>query len=113
MLACDALSDHTQQKVARVAVQVLFTGREVQPALTDDQVKQFFFRVQVFVGQATQIHQGQVIAQAAGVMDKMPERDRIGIAWHLGQVLAHTIIQRQVTPVFQDSDDRGSELLTG
>ena len=77
-----------QQGVAAVAVQLLFTGDEIELSLTPQHHQDIFLGDHVVQAPARQGQQVPLIPQPARVIQEMPQGDRFAEIVDLGQVLS-------------------------
>src|ERR1700720_1491346 len=91
-LAADALNNYRKQEKSGVAVEKVAAGSEVEGLLPDDQ------RERVGVGghaggiDSGELHQAEVIAQAAGVIQQLQDGDFLSVGRQLGNVLPNVIV---------------------
>src|SRR5688500_5183579 len=111
MFPRDPFGHISKQEITCVAIKEFATGLEIQSFLFCDQVENEFLGIDVFVRQSLSVHQGQVVAKSACVVDKVSDGDAVCVCWHFRQVLADGIIERKESLCRQDGDDRSCELL--
>ncbi len=105
-----ARDDNRQQHVAGVAVQEFRARLEVERALAPDQIEQATVGQRTVGGPAGEGEQAEVVAQAAGVVQQMAERDRPAEVRHLRHVRSHVVVERDDARVGEERDGRGGEL---
>src|SRR5580704_3602657 len=91
-LSASALDDQAEHPVTGVAVEMAFAGSEVQFSLAFCQLQYVVHTVRIVESAAGETHQLPSVAQSAGMVDKVTDRDRGVVIGQLGQVLADTIV---------------------
>ncbi len=110
-LPAHPLYDHRQQEKSRVAVEPVASRRKIQSLLPYDHPQCIFVRRHtVYVG-ARQLHQRQVIAQAAGVVQQLQNRDFLPVIRKLGNVFADIVVDGKLSLFLKQQDARRRELL--
>ena len=100
-----------QQPEAGIGIEVLAAGFEVQPFELAERLQHVGIGVGGVVSQAAQRHDHQVVANAAGVVDQMPDPDRIGPVREVGEMFPQRIFERQEPLILGDQHRRHRELL--
>ncbi len=112
-LSRNPLHDLGEQEEARVAVEVLVSGLEVQRFLPDDGVERVLAGGHVLPVDPTEIEELQVITQAAGVLHQVPDGDRGPVPGNLGNVLPHLVVDVELSVLLQEKNGEHRELLRG
>jgi hypothetical protein len=107
----DALHDQGEQGVGRVRINDLGAGFEVEASLSRQCPEYVGLGVEVVSTPPRQIEDLALLAQAAGVVDQVRDRDRPTVVGNLRQVLADVVIQRQKAVLNEQSDRECGELL--
>src|ERR1044071_963784 len=103
--------DHRQEKEAAVAVEVLGAGLEVRcPLAGEDRQGVAVSRYRLFLNPAP-AQQVEVVPEAAGMVQQMPDGDGPGVAGNLREVLLNLIVQRQLAVLGQEHHRKRGELL--
>ena len=87
--------DHTQQHITRIAVRILRARFEADVLLPREDLQDELFVVIAVGGKSGESDQWPIVADAAGVVQQMPDRDRVGVLGYLRYVFADVIVERQ------------------
>ncbi len=109
--ARDPRHDQAQQDIVGVAVHPLRTGREVELALAADSVQQVLSVHDVFVAPAREVQQHLGIAQTAGLVDEVSDRDRLAEVRKLRHVPVNVVVQRELAVLDEQLNREGGDLL--
>ena len=111
-LAADPRDDDGEQVVVAVAVEIMAAGREVQFLLARDDVQHVLIVGGAAVARPA-LDRGDrtPVAQAAGVVQQVADRDRGAVIGHFRHDLADVIVQRQLAGMGQHQGRGGGELL--
>jgi hypothetical protein len=110
-LARGAGDDLRQQRVPHVGVHVLGTGREVEFALLPEELEDVVPRDHVVQPPPGQRQQLPLVAEPAGVVDQVPQRDRVPEVGDLRHPPPHVVVQRERPLLRQQRRREGGELL--
>ena len=106
-----AFGDDRQQKVAAVAVAVVRVRREVQLFLPRQKHQRFAFVSPVLAVVSVEAKQIGVIANAAGVVQQIGDRDLLSVIGDLGNEFSDVVVEPQFAVCNELDDDRAGELL--
>ena len=109
--AAHSLDDHREQEIARVAVEVLLSGWEVELLLPGQQIDDSLIVVKVSQVHPRQVHEAQVVTQSARVMNEMPDGHRRAVVRELRNVLPDVVLDRELSVSLQERDAKRDELL--
>jgi hypothetical protein len=97
-LSADALHNLRQQRISGIAVYVLLAWLEVEVLLAGDQIEDIFVLDEIErVAPACQPQQLPLIPQPARVVDQMSDRDGHAEVRQLRNVLAHFVVERDLS----------------
>jgi hypothetical protein len=110
-LPADAFDDLAEECVAGVGVEELLAGAEVQLLLARHDLEHVVVGDEVQrVAPSGQPQQVQLVAEAARVVDEMPQGDGNAEVGQLREVLTDVVVQGQL-PVLREQEDRGGREL--
>src|ERR1043165_8180258 len=113
-LAGRALDNDREQEVTGVAVEEFRARREVQGFLARNQGERRLVRGHAIDGDAREREQRQVIANSAGVIQEVQNRDfPAGINRQLRNILANIIIELELALLRKKQNAGSGELLGG
>ena len=112
-LAARPLDDDRQQEVTRVRVEMLLARGEVRRLLAGDRRERVLVGRQVLGLDALELHDLDVIAQAAGMMEEITDRDFLSVVRDFRHPLADIVVERQLPIAGEQVDRECRELLRG
>src|SRR4029077_16463709 len=99
-----------KQEKSAVAVTPLRAGNEVERFLARDDGKRVLVRGDAVNIDAGEFEQSQIVAQAAGMVQKMQNRDLVAVVGKFRNVFANIIVNGKLSLFFEKKDAARGEL---
>src|ERR1700674_1564266 len=109
--AAHALYDDGQQEKSRVAVEPVVSGSKVQRFLPHDERQRVLVRGHAVGVDSRELHEREVIAQSAGVVQQVQDCNFLSIVGEFRNVFPHIIVRGELSLLFKEQNARRSELL--
>ena len=110
-LAARSFHDDREEEEAGVAVEELRAGLEVRRLLPGEDVECVPVIGHRLFPDAAPLQEIDVVAEPAGVMQQVADRDRPEIARDFGEILLDLVVERQLPVLCQEHDGHRGELL--
>src|SRR5713226_226986 len=110
-LAADALDNHGEQEKSGVAVEPVAAGSEIEGLLAGNQRQRVGVSGHAVGINSGKLHQAQVVAQAAGVIQQMQNGNFLAVGRQLGNVLPDVIVDGKFALFLEQENAGGGELL--
>src|SRR2546423_8162726 len=108
--AAYAFHNGGEKEKASIAIKPIAAGREVQRLLPTYESQRVFVCGHAINVNARQLHEREVIAQAAGVIQEVKNRDFLAVVGELRKIFPDVVAYGELPLLLQEQDARGGKL---
>src|ERR1700677_3971822 len=110
-LSRNARSDFSEQRKPRVRIEIASSGPKIQFLLTEDQPQCLVLRDDVLQTPPCKRQRLPLVANAAGMLQEIADRDLVAVIRQLGQVFLNLVIKGKLAIQLEKHDGHCRELL--